>query len=245
MAIYGWLYFPAFGRHNAEIAAAPKVRPVIFFRDSRMNRPVALRRVVAIVVLLLGSLACPRLVCPTLAAKEPLAAVAAEPLKPQDDLPGLKNFAKVSNALSRGAQPSAEGFATLKARGIKTVVNLRSEHSDRSLLAGTGLQYVEIPCNALYLKEDEVVEFLKIVRDPKNRPVFVHCAVGCDRTGAMVGAYRMAEQHWTTDDTIKELYRFGYHPVFVQVVSFLKSFEPATISGKIAVAPMPKLEVIK
>jgi protein tyrosine phosphatase (PTP) superfamily phosphohydrolase (DUF442 family) len=203
------------------------------------------RSLIAIAVLLLVPSAFPWPACPPLAAKEPPAAVSTEPLKPQNDLPGLKNFAQVSDALSRGAQPTAEGFATLKARGIKTIVNLRSEHSDRSLLSGTGLQYVEIPCNPWHIKDEEIVEFLKVVRDPKNQPVFVHCAVGCDRTGTAVGAYRMMEQHWTTDDTIKELYRFGYHPIYPQIVSFLKAFDPAKIDGKIDAAPAPKVEVVK
>ena len=199
----------------------------------------------AIAWLLLASLASMGPAYRSLAAKEPPAATAELPVKPQNDLPGLKNFAQVSAALSRGAQPTAEGFATLKARGIKTIVDLRLEHSDRSMLSGTGLQYVEIPCSPWQMKEQEVVEFLKVVRDPKNQPVFVHCAVGCDRTGTMVGAYRMAEQHWTSDDTIKELYRFGYHPIYTQLVAFLKAFDPAAIGAKIDAAPMPKVEVIK
>ena len=47
---------------------------------------------------------------------------------PREDLEGLKNFAKISNALYRGAQPGAEGFRTLKDMGVKTIVNLRHHH---------------------------------------------------------------------------------------------------------------------
>ncbi len=65
-------------------------------------------------------------------------------------LPGLKNYPVVSDALSRAAQPTADGFAELKRRGVKTVVNLREFHSDRELLARTGLQSGEIPCNSLH-----------------------------------------------------------------------------------------------
>ena len=38
--------------------------------------------------------------------------------KPSSDLPGLKNFAKVSDILYRGQQPTAEGMAELKKMGI-------------------------------------------------------------------------------------------------------------------------------
>jgi protein tyrosine phosphatase (PTP) superfamily phosphohydrolase (DUF442 family) len=182
---------------------------------------------------------------PPLVAHEPPQATLAQPAKPQDDLPGLTNFAKISDALYRGAQPTAEGFATLKAHGIKTIVNLRLEHSDRSLLAGIGLQYVEIRCNPLDPEEKQVVEFLRVVRDSKNQPVFVHCAYGSDRTGTMVGIYRITQQGWSADETIKELYVFGYHPIYTQILPFLKSFDPATIGGKVDAAPAPKVEVVK
>jgi tyrosine-protein phosphatase SIW14 len=185
------------------------------------------------------------LTVPTLVAQQPDPAAKAQPAKPRDDLPGLENFAEVSAALCRGAQPTAEGFATLKARGVKTVVNLRVEYSDRSMLAGTGLQYAEIPCNPFHLEDKEAVRFLKIVGDPKNQPVFVHCAYGSDRTGTMVAAYRMTKQNWSADEAIKELRVFGYHPYYPQILSFLKALNPATIDAKVDAAPAPKLEVVK
>ncbi len=167
------------------------------------------------------------------------------PAKPQDDLPGLKNFAVVSDALSRGAQPTAAGFAELKRRGVKTIVNLRAEHSDRELLAGTGLQYVEIPCHAWHPEEEDVLKFLKIVADPQNRPVFVHCEHGSDRTGLMVAVYRILEQNWPSADAIKELDNFHFHPVFGEVVTYLKKFDPAATRKKLETTTAPKIEVVK
>jgi hypothetical protein len=43
---------------------------------------------------------------------------------------GVENFAKISPALWRGAQPTAEGFRSLEAAGVKTVINLRGRHDD-------------------------------------------------------------------------------------------------------------------
>jgi tyrosine-protein phosphatase SIW14 len=179
---------------------------------------------------------------PTLGAAEP---PVVKPAKPQDDLPGLKNFAVVSEALSRGAQPTAEGFAELKRRGVKTIVNLRSAHSDREKLAGTGLQYIEIPCRAWNPKEDDVLRFLKIVAEPKNQPVFVHCEHGSDRTGMMVAVYRILEQGWTSDDAVKELSNFHFHPIFGDVVTYLKKFDPAATKKKLESTVPPKIEVVK
>ena len=52
---------------------------------------------------------------------------------------GIQNCYCVTTNLYRGAQPTAEGMAQLKAMGIKTVVNLRAWHSDKDKVAGTGL----------------------------------------------------------------------------------------------------------
>ncbi len=43
---------------------------------------------------------------------------------------GVPNLHKVSDELYRSAQPTAEGMTNLVALGIKTVVNLRDNHSD-------------------------------------------------------------------------------------------------------------------
>jgi hypothetical protein len=45
-------------------------------------------------------------------------------------LAGVPNLHKVSDKLYRSAQPTAEGMTNLVALGIKTVVNLRDNHSD-------------------------------------------------------------------------------------------------------------------
>ena len=64
------------------------------------------------------------------------------------DLLGCGNLYKVSDALYRGEQPTAEGFKELEKLGIKTVVSLRSLHSDRDELKGTSLAYEHIRMEA-------------------------------------------------------------------------------------------------
>ena len=43
---------------------------------------------------------------------------------------GVPNLHKVSDKLYRSAQPTAEGMTNIVALGVKTVVNLRDNHSD-------------------------------------------------------------------------------------------------------------------
>ena len=59
----------------------------------------------------------------------------AEPswARPEQELSGINNFAKVTDTLYRGAQPSSAGFNALKAMGVTMVVNFRDEASETSI----------------------------------------------------------------------------------------------------------------
>ena len=113
------------------------------------------------------------------------------------NIEGVSNFAKISDGVWRGAQPTAEGMAALKRMGVKTIVNLRALHTDRDELRGLGLDYAHLPCTALVPDEEVVVKFLKIATDPERRPVFVHCQHGSDRTGVVIAAYRVVVMGWS------------------------------------------------
>jgi len=119
------------------------------------------------------------------------------------NLAGCPNAYQVSDILYRGAQPTSEGFQQLEKQGIKTVVNLRSMHSDRDELKGAKLDYIHIEMQAWDPEQDQVEEFLKIITDPARQPVFVHCQHGADRTGAMVAVYRIVVQGWTKEKALK------------------------------------------
>jgi protein tyrosine phosphatase (PTP) superfamily phosphohydrolase (DUF442 family) len=146
--------------------------------------------------------------------------------------PGLNNFFKVTDGLYRGAQPEAQGFVELKKLGVRTIVNLRSAHSDQGLIREAGLAddafvYEEIPMQAWHPEQEDVVRFLRIVSDPSRAPIFVHCQHGADRTGLMMAVYRMAVQGWTRQDAIRELREggYGFHEIWRGIVEFLEKMD--------------------
>src|SRR5262249_45716480 len=59
--------------------------------------------------------------------------------------------------------------------------------------------------------DDRVFEALKIMADPQNRPLLIHCQQGADRTGAMVALYRVVVQGWPAEKAVEEMTRGGYH----------------------------------
>jgi len=140
---------------------------------------------------------------------------------------GVPNLYKVSDALYRSAQPSAEGMNNLKTIGIETVVNLRSFHSDREEIADTGLAYEHIYMKAWHPEEKEAVRFLQIVTNPRRVPVTVHCEYGADRTGAMCALYRVAVQGWSREEAIEEMVHggFGFHGAWGNLIRWINALD--------------------
>jgi protein tyrosine/serine phosphatase len=138
---------------------------------------------------------------------------------------GLPNLHKVSEELYRGAQPTAEGMKELKKLGIKTVINLRAFHSDQDEIGETELDYVHIPILAWHLKEEHVIQFLKLVTDKSRTPVFVHCMQGADRTGAMSAIYRIVIEGWPKKEAIEEMTKggFGFHKILKNLIKVVEN----------------------
>ena len=153
----------------------------------------------------------------------------AEKLK----LAGVHNAGKVSEALLRGAQPSAEGLAELKKLGVTTIVDLRGNGGpvawERAQAEALGMRFVNIPVLGWSPPGNaQVAEFLKLFQQDPTQKIFVHCYYGEDRTGVMVAAYRIAQQNWTADQAVSEMDSFGFHyHLYRAMKSYVRKF-PAT-----------------
>ena len=128
---------------------------------------------------------------------------------------GVPNAGKISDALFRGAQPSAQGLAELKKLGVTTIVDLRGNRGEvrweRSRAEALGMHFVNLPMLGWSTPGDaQVAQLLKLF-DDKNQKIFVHCRYGEDRTGVMVATYRIAEQKWNADEALLEMNSFGFH----------------------------------
>src|SRR5215211_4759664 len=131
--------------------------------------------------------------------------------------PGLQNVDTVDpapNAIYRGGQPTRKGIETLQKMGVKTVIDLRNDrqHWEAQAVADAGMKYVNIKASAFDADPLVVEEFLKTVASAE-RPIYVHCKQGRDRTGLGIASYRLAFQgdEWTREEAIRELHAHGYH----------------------------------
>src|SRR5258705_12731567 len=163
----------------------------------------------------------------------------AEKLK----IAGVPNAGKISEALLRGAQPSGEGLAELKKLGITTIVDLRGNSGavarERAQAETLGMRSIDIPVSGWSPPTNaQVAEFLKLFQQDPTQKVFVHCYYGRDRTGVMVAAYRMAQQHWTPDQAVAEMDSFGFHyHLYPAMKSYVRRF-PITFGADTTFAPL-------
>jgi tyrosine-protein phosphatase SIW14 len=147
---------------------------------------------------------------------------------------GVENAGKINDFLYRGAQPHPEGYAELKKLGISIVVDLRNskpvkheggETHEQLKVEAAGMRYVEIPTNALFgPTQTQVATFLQLLHDNESKKVFVHCYFGDDRTGVMVATYRIAVDHWTSDEAYNEMRAYHFHKHLILMGHFVKIF---------------------
>lgn len=143
----------------------------------------------------------------------------------------IENFAEVAPGIYRGAQPDKAGFHALAEAGVKTVICLRSWHSERDDARAAGLKVVELPIQADVFgseapSEDQIKRFFEICLDPRERPVYFHCRHGKDRTGTFAALYRIEVDGWTADRAIKEMQDLGYHDIYKDLIDFVRTYRP-------------------
>jgi protein tyrosine/serine phosphatase len=136
----------------------------------------------------------------------------------------LKNWYQLDEDVYRSLQPDRKGFEEVWNMGIKTIINLRSNHSDASLIEGLGLNLVEIPMKASSFTEDTVIAALRAIRS-SPKPVLVHCQHGADRTGVILAMYRIVFQGWAKEEALAELTEggFGYHSQYKNIPTFVRA----------------------
>jgi protein tyrosine/serine phosphatase len=151
----------------------------------------------------------------------------------------IDNFGQVDATYYRGAQPEARDYPALATLGIKTVIDLTEDGrvDEQGLVERAGMKFYRIPMTTWDRPAEAVVkQFLTLVNDPANQPVFVHCQGGRHRTGTMTAVYRITKDGWNADRAYAEMKQYGFetligHPVLKKFVyDFAASF--AAQSGR-------------
>jgi tyrosine-protein phosphatase SIW14 len=133
----------------------------------------------------------------------------------------IANFDVVSKGVWRGAAPSPQGLESLAQSGVKTIIDLRltglGTIDEESRARELGLKYVHIPLGYRGPSLPKLAQFMKVVNNPANQPVFVHCRYGADRTGTLIGCFRVLHDHWTFSQAYSEMRSHHFKPWFTEM----------------------------
>ena len=152
----------------------------------------------------------------------------------------IDNFGKINDKYFRGAQPKGDDFKALASLGVKMVIDLASEGdpAEEGNSRAAGMRFARIPMDTRVVPTPQVIaQFLSLVNDPANQPVYVHCIGGKHRTGVMTAVYRMTMEAWTPVRAFEEMkqYHFGsdfLHPEFKAFVKSYLASAPAPAEAK-------------
>jgi tyrosine-protein phosphatase SIW14 len=148
-------------------------------------------------------------------------------------VPGIDRFCKLNESVYRGGQPTDEGFRYLAKLGVKVVLDLREQDarasSEERVVTAAGMRYVNVPMTGLTPPTlAETDKILKLLEDPADGPVFVHCKRGADRTGAVIAAYRIEHDHWDNARALREAKDMGMGALQFQRREYIRSYQART-----------------
>jgi lipid-A-disaccharide synthase-like uncharacterized protein/protein tyrosine phosphatase (PTP) superfamily phosphohydrolase (DUF442 family) len=134
---------------------------------------------------------------------------------------------------------------------IKTIVCLREVEpnetprwleNEEQVARENGVDFLHWPTSSHKIpRETAQYQFLRLVQDPANQPILIHCAQGKHRTGFFISLYRMVVNDWSFGRTIKEMDSFGYgletHP---ELMDGLRKLDPEKMRQTCHITPHPE-----
>ena len=143
-----------------------------------------------------------------------IAAASAQELRKQD-FPGAVNYTRVNATVGCAGATTPDVIPALKREGYVSIINLRvasergaNVEGEKSLAEAAGLKYIHLPLDPSAPDPTVVDAFLRSVIDPKNQPVFIHCA-SANRVGAVWLVKRVLQDGWSTERALAEAETIG------------------------------------
>ncbi|WP_346766930.1 protein-tyrosine phosphatase family protein [Wielerella bovis] len=129
------------------------------------------------------------------------------------------NLYQVDDKLFRSEQLVAEDKLAVQSLGIKSIINLRffNRRGNEKLFTGDDIELLNRPLLTWDVKPAQIAHILwTIEQQQKKGAVLVHCYHGADRTGTVIGMYRIIYQGWTIEAAKREMQQggFGYHSIW-------------------------------
>jgi uncharacterized protein (TIGR01244 family) len=135
----------------------------------------------------------------------------AAPQAAASEVPGVRNFTRVDATIACGGALSADALPGIKKAGFKSIVNLRAAteeganvEAETKAAEDAGVKYIWLPFVTASPDAAKVDEFLKVVADPVNQPMLIHCASG-GRVSMFWAIKRVMLDGWSVEKAMGEL----------------------------------------
>ena len=148
--------------------------------------------------------------------------------KPYTNYP-TERFGKVHDGIYRGAYPkSLIEMKNLKKMGVKTILNLQADPKvievGRKQALEAGLKYISIPLDGFWAPKDwQANAVLAALDDPKNKPIYIHCTHGRERTGIMLALHRVESDGWSAKKAYAEAKAYGFRWVVYRMKDYFEN----------------------
>jgi hypothetical protein len=129
----------------------------------------------------------------------------------------LIRFAKVDDGIYKGSKPRTDAdFNYLESLHVKYILELKFlpllDGAEKKKAKKYGMGFLTVQMNASFYPPSakHVNQALRILRDLRYQPIYLHCDIGRDRTSLVAGLYDVYFKGMSREDAWQEMKRFGF-----------------------------------
>lgn len=164
------------------------------------------------------------------------------------DLSPPENFAPIINTIYRSSFPQPNNFEFLKTLKLKSILSLLPEDYptlQMNFLNDNDIKLFQLGMSGnkepfVKISSDLITMAAKIILNPENHPILIHCNRGKHRTGCLVGVIRRL-QNWSKTLIFDEYRKFAApkeRPMDLQFIELYDDTEIKKFAGELGILPL-------
>lgn len=123
-------------------------------------------------------------------------------------------YRHVVGGIYAGGAPNQDNIATLAQMGVRYVLSLDQDVAEKikPWLDQYKIKQIVIPIFPLTVMDDNLKYLSRNIPRILSsfQPIYVHCLHGSDRTGLAIAIYRIAKQHYSVPQALREAKNWNY-----------------------------------
>jgi hypothetical protein len=133
------------------------------------------------------------------------------------DCRGALPIVEVAPGIYRGPAPeSPADYRQLRDLGVRTVLDIRKfrrrkldEHG--RCVRAHGMSYLRVPIGFYPNRDCSPDRAVRVLASAERYPIYIHCELGRDRSGLVIGLFRIRYQGWSVSGAYAEMQQFGFN----------------------------------